>query len=1177
VNQPAAPVTQAALQLDQRARREALDVRRSMLLQAPAGSGKTTVLTARFLALLAAVDAPEEILAITFTRKAAAEMRHRILVALQAASAGQAIPGIDAGLLQAARARDLACGWHLLQSPSRLRIETIDAFNHWLATQLPVAARAGPDLRIASTAAPLYERAARRCLASAGREPGPEPALAAAAELLFDRLDNNWSRLERLLVDMLKRRSHWLPHLLPARGVAALAERVQASLDSTLRGELAAALALLPAALLREGEALLNHALRVRTAAAGAAVANNASASASASMAAGSVILDGEPASLPHWRALCDLALTDKGWRKRVTVRDGFEPDDQPMKTRVAAWIDALAALPGAQAACATLRTLPDALLDGADQAALQALALLLLRAAAELQLEFAAGAGVDYSFVAAAAREALSEQGAPSDFALRAGGALRHILVDEFQDTSFDQFELLLGLTAGWERGDGRTLFVVGDPMQSIYQFREAEVGLFLRARDYGVGEIGFEALQLRRNFRSSAPLIEWVNAQFSRLFPSDDDARRAAIRYLPSVPAAPTAPDAGQGDTPALLHRFQAGDLAGEAQRVVQIVRAARERDPAASIAILVASREHAALPAAQLRAAGFALRGVDLERLRDRPAVRDLAALTRALLHAGDRSAWLALLRAPWCGLTLGELEALLPGGEGDLLAWLQARVHAQVEGQGQSGMAAAAEDASSALMARLSRLCAALAPAVRGAERGLPLWQRVERCWLRLGAPLVHRGDVDRLDGQRFLDALALHDDPDRLVGEALGELTGGLYSGAPPQSGAIELMTVHAAKGLEWDVVILPGLGRKTAVDADPLLHWIELPRASAGTDLLLAPIRATEQEPRCSLGGYIKRLRRERGRLERVRLLYVAATRARRALHLLGAVAESARAGEPPAPIRGSLLDTLWPAIGAQFLATAPAAAPATAAPLHPPSDAAQRSLWRLPAHWSMPPAAPTVPLPRLALGSPIVADAPEYRWVGSTARAIGTIVHAELHRLALGGQRPESASSSAVSSASPPALFPGYGAWLAELGVATEEQASASRTVQRALERTLADARGRWLLSGMHREARSEWRLTGLYQGRVVNVIFDRMLVDEHGHRWVVDFKTSMHEGGATQQFIDSEAERYLPQLQRYRALATQLGSEPVRVALYFPLLGVFRELDAAHSVPPTENGRRP
>jgi len=1131
VNRARAQAELSALELDQRARREALDVQRSMLLQAPAGSGKTTVLTARFLALLATVDAPEEILAITFTRKAAAEMHHRILAALQAASAGQSIPGIAPELLQAARARDSARGWSLLHNPSRLRIETIDALNHWLATQLPIAARSGPSLEIAPTPAPLYQRAARRCLVLAAED----RAAAAAAERLFDRLDNNWSRLEQLLADMLERRSHWLPRVLEARG-AGLAERVQQSLDSALRAELAAAMAVLPAALLREGEALLMHTQRVRGVASGDAVA-----------------LTGEPPSLPHWRALCELALTEQGWRRRFTIRDGFERDDKPMKERVGAWIEALDRAPGAQAACNAVRTLPDSRLDAADHEALEALALLLLRAAAELQLVFAGDARVDYACVASAALQALREQGEPSDFALRAGGALRHILIDEFQDTSYEQFELLLALTAGWERGDGRTLFVVGDPMQSIYQFREAEVGLFLRARDYGVGDIGFEALQLRRNFRSSAPLIAWVNAQFSRLFPAADDARRAAIRYLPSVPAASAAPAhpgaaVGQPATTveapaaALLHRFHAGDLAGEAQCVVEIVRAARARDPVASIAVLVASREHVAPSVAQLRAAGFAVRGVDLERLRDRPAIRDLSALTRALLHAADRSAWLALLRAPWCGLTLAELDALLAGADGDLFAWLQARV------QPPPDASAPPMQAATAMWPRLVRLCAALAPAILGAERGLPLWRRVEHSWLRLAGPAIYRGEIDRLDAQCFIDALALHDGAERLAGDALGELTERLYSGAPPQPGAIEIMTVHAAKGLEWDIVILPGLGRRTAVDSDPLLHWIELPRASNGTDLLLAPIRATEQEPRCSLAGYIKRLRRERMRLERVRLLYVAATRARSGLHLLAALPPSAP-DRQPAPARGSLLEILWPAIGEAFLALPPAAtAPALAA-----ADGAP-SLWRLPAQWSMPQPPAGAGWRRLALGSPTASDAPEYRWVGSTARAIGTIVHAELQRLSAAAQLPAPAAAARAAG--------GYDDWLAELGVALEEHRRASAQVQEALRRTLADPRGRWLLSSEHAEARSEWRLTGMHAGRVVNVIIDRMLVDEHGQRWIVDFKTSTHEGGAERDFIDSEAARYRPQLQRYGALAAQLGREPVRLALYFPLLGIFREL---------------
>jgi ATP-dependent exoDNAse (exonuclease V) beta subunit len=1092
------------LQMDQRARREALEVHRSLLLQAPAGSGKTTVLTARFLALLAVVDAPEQILAITFTRKAAAEMRHRILTALQAADAGTAIPGIDAGLLQAVARRDRSGDWQLLRNASRLRVETIDALNHRLASALPIAARSGAQLQISLAPAPLYRRAARRALHDALREPDS----AAAAQLLFERLDNSWRRLEQLLGDMLERRSHWLPRVLDARD-SGLAERVAGSLVSVLRMQLAGTAARLPTPLLHEAEQLLAHV-----------------------DAHGTGRLDAEPPSLPRWRALCNLAMTDKGsWRRRFTLREGFGPGDQAMKQRVQDWVTGLAAHDGAQEALCAVRALPDAALSDADQSTIEALALLLMRAAAELQLLFAEHGKVDYAYVAAAARQALSEQGEPSDFALRAGNALRHILVDEFQDTSFEQFELLRALTAGWERGDGRTLFIVGDPMQSIYQFREAEVGLFLRARDHGLGEIELQMLQLRRNFRSRAPLIEWINEHFARLFPRDDDARLAAVRYLPSVPAQSPA---GAAHESVSLHRLAPGDADAEAARVLQIVRAARAREPAASIAVLVAGRDHAGKIVAELRAAGFALRGVDLERLRDRAVIRDLSSLARALLHGADRSAWWALLRAPWCGLSLARIEQLSAQVEGDVFAALSA--------------AATADP-------RIARLCAALTPALIGDERGWPLWQRVEHAWLRLAGPAIYASAAERFDSRRFIDALALHDDPETLVGEALGTLTERLYSGAPPQAGAIDVMTMHAAKGLEWDVVILPGLGRKTAVDADPLLHWIELPRASEGTDLLLAPIRASEQEPQGSLAAYIKGLRRARSRLERVRLLYVAATRARSALHLLGALEPTLAPAVPAAPRAGSLLEILWPAIGREFAALRSAApAPVQDSAGAPAASEATPLLWRLPESWRLP-VPPAAPAPRrLLLSAPVSAETPEYSWVGLTARAIGTIVHAELHRLAAARVLPAAQDLQGRAGY--------YGTWLAELGVMPPERAAAQALILEALERTLADARGRWLLASSHPQAHSEWRLTGLHEGRLVNVIFDRMLLDQNRQRWVVDYKTSRHEGGAVEHFIDSEAQRYAPQLRRYAALAAQLGPEPVHVALYFPLLGVFREL---------------
>jgi ATP-dependent helicase/nuclease subunit A len=1094
-----------ALEFDSHARRQALDVHRSLLLQAPAGSGKTTVLTARFLALLAVVDAPEQILAITFTRKAAAEMHHRILQALQAAQTGALIPGIEPALLEAVAQRDRTQGWQLLRHAARLRVETIDALNHRLASALPIAARSGTQLELTPTPGPLYRRAARQALRGALQE----PEATAAAQLLLERLDNSWRRLEQLLADMLARRSHWLPRVLEARANG-LAERVAESVDAVLRSSLAGAAASLPAALLHEGERLL--ALRQPGAA---------------------VRLSADPASLPHWRALCALAMTEKNaWRRRLSVREGYETHERDRKQGVLDWIGAMTAHPGALAALCALRGLPDAAPGPGDLAAIEALAQLLMRAAAELQLFFAEQGVVDYPYVAAAARQALTEQGEPSDFALRAGGAIRHILVDEFQDTSFEQFRLLTALTVGWERGDGRTLFLVGDPMQSIYQFREAEVGLFLRARDHGLGGIALQMLQLRRNFRSRAGVIEWINRRFERLFPPEDDARLAAVRYLPSVPA--QLEDAVEY-APVSLHRLLPGDRAAEAARVLEIVRAERRRDSSARIAILVAAREHASAIVSHLRAAGFALRGVDLEPLRERPLIRDLSALTRALLHGADRTAWLALLRAPWCGMPLAQIEVVLGAADDDLFAALGAAARGGKDPHG-----------------RIDRLCTALAPAVLGAERGWPLWQRALRTWMRLGGPAIYPDVAERLDARRFFDALAEHDDPASLVGERMDSLTERLYSTAPPQAGAIEVMTMHAAKGLEWDVVILPGLGRRGANETDPLLHWIELPRPGEGTDLLLAPIRSGEEEADGSLALYIKSLRRARRALERVRQLYVATTRARLSLHLLAAADARTRVGEPASPAPGSLLATLWPAIDEQFRALQPAGT--TLENPRTPDALAAPTLTRLPERWMMA-APPEPPKPkRLPLSSPVTTEAPEYSWVGSTARAIGTIVHAELRRLAAATVLPAPQDLDRRASR--------YASWLAELGVAPAERPAAEARILEALERTLADPRGRWLLSGAAGSAHSEWRLSGLHDGRIVNVIFDRMLVDENGERWVVDFKTSRHEGGGVEAFIAQEVERYGPQMRRYAALAAALGKEKVRVALYFPLLGVFREL---------------
>ena len=155
---------------------------------------------------------------------------------------------------------------------------------------------------------------------------------------------------------------------------------------------------------------------------------------------------------------------------------------------------------------------------------------------AAQLSLVFRQHGMVDFSEISQQALRALGEDDAPTDLALALDYRIQHLLVDEFQDTSQSQYRLLERLTTSWQVDDGRSLFLVGDPMQSIYRFRAAEVGLFLKAQQQGIGEIPLESLQLSANFRSQAGIVEWVNHTFDSIFPANADISLGAVPYYPS-----------------------------------------------------------------------------------------------------------------------------------------------------------------------------------------------------------------------------------------------------------------------------------------------------------------------------------------------------------------------------------------------------------------------------------------------------------------------------------------------------------------------------------------------------------------------------------------------------------------------------------------------------------------
>jgi ATP-dependent exoDNAse (exonuclease V) beta subunit len=1109
---------------DHAVRIQALDPARSFIVEAPAGSGKTELLTRRYLRLLSLVGAPEEILAITFTRKAAAEMRNRVLKALSLAE--HDTPSVESQrpiweLARAVRSADALNGWRLLENSARLRIMTIDALNSFLARQLPILSGAGAALGIARDADALYVETVLRLV----ERLSARDAIAEAVERLLRHLDNQYGAFELLLSQELRRREHWLDLGLMRFDLPQLRERLEAALRIAICDELSALAATVPHDVRSELVELAAHA---------AAVLN--SLGMESEIAACDSIREfpeALPEQLVHWRGLAELLLTDKGeWRKKPNKNQGFPPEDKASKQRIESLLARLLREPEMERALHRVRALPAARYDDSQWQILTDLLNVLKLAVAELEIVMRERGEADYVANAIAARRALGSVVDPTDLALRLDYRLQHLLVDEFQDTSRGQVELLALLTAGWSEGDGRTLFCVGDPMQSIYRFRNADVGLFLNLKQHGLNQLRLTPLRLTVNFRSAKPVLAWVNRAFAGALPSQDDPDRGAVAFTSSEPQVLAEVVGG-----VFVHASAGEGSAAredEARQIGALIEQTRRSAPAARVAVLVTTRLHLQRVIAELQRRGIPFNAVDIDPLLTRPAVQDLIALTRAVVHLADRTAWLAVLRAPWCGVSLADLHALCAGSD-RATVW---RLLCDAE-----RMQLVSADGR----LRLARLVEVMQRSLRLRGR-ISLRECVERTWNALGGAAMIANVAGLKDCFAYLERLEAIERSGDLEDVARLEASlEDLYAspGTDPEGAMVELMTIHRAKGLEFDVVILPALDRSVGRDSPWLLRTQELPQLGERA-LLLAPItaRGSELDP---IYAWLESLDKERARLEKGRLLYVAATRAVRELHLFGVAAPN---GKPRA---NTFLHSLWPVVEQNFVAAA------TSTSISDSAIAADHAIRirRAPVNWR-----PPEPM-RRAVESELrdVAENellhPEFEWVGETARHVGTLVHREIERISRLAVTSPKTDVSIGDQAH-------YAIALTELGVPPHLLEAAGTRVREALTRMAGDERGRWLLaSDLHRDASSEFAISGVIDGEIVNGVIDRTFIDSNGTRWIVDFKTSTHEGGGREDFLMNEVERYRGQLRRYARLMRGLNpAEPIKAALYFPVLGAWREV---------------
>ncbi|MCU1223571.1 MAG: UvrD/REP helicase [Edaphobacter sp.] len=1177
---------------DWEARRLALDVRQSWIVEAPAGSGKTGLLIQRYLKLLAdeSVSEPEQVLAITFTRKATSEIRDRVVAQLEGAMRNEPLKNDSdferqtRTLAESVLQRDRMLGWGLLENPRRLKMQTIDSVCAEIARSLPVLSGGGGQVPV-EDATDLYREAARQTLLQLG---GEDQTLNAALRTVLLHRDGNLRDCKRLLTEMLALRDQW-GELVPlgrrdlddAYLDGVVLPRLERALEQAVCSGLTRFAAAIPGDILHELAQLageMGHAVGFK-------------GNSPIAICAGLDRLPGETAEhLAHWRALIHLLTTkETKWRSRAARSDlGFEIEKRHSE-QLKRLFERLHGQDDLLQAIKRVKHLPPAAYPQEQWVVAKALFRVLNRALAELQLVFAQRGECDFAELGLLAKGALRREGAVDDLAAALGMKLQHLLVDEMQDTSTSQYELIQLLTQGWD-GQSQTVFLVGDPKQSIYLFRQARVERFVRTMvAEQLGDLPVGCLRLTANFRSQSQLVDAFNEDFSLLFSTNANAANPdEVPYVPAI--AVNGPSRIEGTVlgvvwhanvmPAELStdeskhaRRQQAKL--DAQRVREVVKQWRARplpegrNEPWKIAVLVRSRNHLLDIVAALKQDGgegaIPFRAVEIEALGERQEVLDLFALTRALLHPADRVAWLAVLHAPWCGLGLAELH-LLAGADDP--AWAERSIEDVIEERGHLLSEESCE--------RLQRLWTVLRAAA-GQRSRLTAAQWVERTWRSLGGDAYLTAE-ELVNARRYLQLLdEVEEQSGTLDLKLLKRRLGKLYAEPAASPDAVDLMTIHGAKGLEWDVVIVPALHKTAKVTSSRLLTWSEIESGyeaggEAVAHVVLAPITGKGEGSR-ELNDWLKSIHSAREAAERRRLFYVACTRAREELHLFAS--PDARADGAVSLAAGSLLGAAWPAAESHFTEAAAQAPEALAKVFIMPAAASVEEeyvgqlaaggddavqipmLQRLPVGFN--PLARFETARRLPYGDTgmesqaVHLERPEGSF---EARAFGNTVHAFLEALA----------KSLGEGVAADTLLRELASWNPRIETVLRGDGLPPASVQRlapkvrtALESALRDAEGLWVLRA-HDDAASEYALTSWTASRS-SVRLDRVfragtapLAAGTDCLWIVDYKTTMHGSEGIDEFMGKERAKYVAQMEAYARIMK--GAMQIRVGLYYPML---------------------
>lgn len=1088
---------------DQAQRDRAVDPSKSVLVRAPAGSGKTGVLLLRYLRCLLTVEQPEQVVAITFTNKAAGEIKERVMTALMAGPAGSSDNPFEQAIndaVAAVLARNVQRQWQLLENSARLRIATFDSFCGSITRRLPLLSGMGAASPLTDSDA-LYRNAILQLFRELDDPSCPED-LKGALERLLAYGSNRIESLLPLLSSLLAKRDQWLDDIVNGD-----AELMEEALQQEVLGIFHREIAVLKkrdiSTLLSafvESSGFNDHhawAADVDVSMADPVQQFELMQQLAATMLSGKGELY-KPGSVHYAKFIKGEPGTQiaKDWLSRRQDSDDYEP---------------------LSAAFVNLASLPPLTMPASSRQLVDDFRCALKYLVAYLRLEFERRGGVDFGEIAQRAIYALRPGELDVGEAILEEDRIAHILVDEMQDTSVSQIQLLKNLCQDWQEGDGRSVFFCGDLQQSIYAFRGSLVELFDELIQEGrFANRTLEQLQLTANFRSAAMLVNWVNHSFQQIF-SNKGRSYTAAEPQRNIPGQLHIHPQRQGFN--VKAKVQAGNA--EADDIVELIKAYQAEDAQTGqerrIAILVRSRSHLARIIPALKQADIPFSGQDIDTLSQTPAVLDFTALLRALWHEADDVAWARLLRAPFVGLSWDDIRRLRMAG--GLLR--DALIHGEL----------ALSEAGEAARAKLVEIVLW----IEAQPQSRDLRWALRSSWHLLGGPACV-SDAEYRDVDRVLALLNEHAPAGILEDIHAFEAAIARLFATPPASN-VELMTVHKSKGLEFDVVMLPGLGGRGRNEDSPLLVWRRLQG-----HMVFAPKPQAGDEPASRVYAFFDAQRRQALDEELDRQLYVALTRAKAQLHLFGLVSED-KAGELK-PESSSFLGRLWDSVAPAYddarCFTESDEENQLRVPMAPRLKALDMTLQSI----FEPPALTLSPLQQAQRHSEnaVLEDNIEQR-------AVGIVFHELMEKLGRNGERNY--------------LFTDREQLRSRILLRLRHHChpepgldnSADQLLQ-LLDNTQRCPSGQWILSSYQWQA-NEQTLRRLVGGQWQSLILDRIFIESSADGdkcWIIDYKTARAKG-SVEAFFSNEADRYRSKMAIYRNALLATGVEcPVSTALYFP-----------------------